>query len=205
MINQGAIAGINHVLTQQDWPRARLQPFAGRTVTVRLAPLPDLRLRIRDDGLLETPPAVPAESGTDLPAGLPADLTVTLKPAALPRLLQRDDSALRDIELIGAADLAQVVQQLLRELEWDLEEDLSRVFGDVLAQRMVRTGRDFIAWQKEAAQRLAQNLADYWTEEQPVLARKDEVSGFGAGATQAAERVDALEQRIAALERRRTR
>lgn len=192
MINRSAIFGLNHILRQQDWPLARLKVFAGRTLCVRMPPLPDLRLKIRDDGLLE-------ESAQ--PGDLVPDLTITLKPAALPRLLQRDASALRDIELTGAADLAQLAQQLFRELRWDVEEDLSRVVGDVMAHRMVRTGREFVAWQADAAQRLAQNFADYWTDEHPLVVRKDAAASFAADVTLASNRVEALEARIASIER----
>lgn len=196
MINRSAILGLNHILRQQDWPLARLKTFAGRTLCVRMAPLPDLKLAIREDGLLEES----AQSGDLAP-----DLTITLKPAALPRLVQRDASALRDIELTGAADLAQLAQQLFRELRWDIEEDLSRVVGDVIAHRVVRAGHDFVAWQADAAQRLARNFADYWTDEHPLIVRKDAAAQFGAELTQAGNRVEALEARIASLERQGTR
>ena len=193
MINRSAILGINHILRQQDWPLARLKAFAGRTLCVRMAPLPDLRLKIRDDGMLEELAQA---------ADLAPNLTITLKPAALPRLLQRDASALRDIELTGAADLAQLAQQLFRELHWDIEEDLSRVVGDVMAHRMARTGREFVDWQADAAQRLAQNFADYWTDERPLIVRKDATTQFASQVTDASARVHALEARIASLESR---
>ena len=191
MIHFGTVIGMNHVLRQQDWPRARLAPFAGRTVAFRLLPLPDLCVSIRDDGLLD-----------EARADSEADLTVTLKPSQLPRVLQRDETAIRDIELTGASDLAGVVRQLFRELEWDVEEDLSRVFGDALAHRMARTGRDFLSWQQEAAMRLAQNLADYWTEERPLIARRDQVAGFTTDVERLSEAAQDLERRIEALARR---
>lgn len=196
MISRSAILGLNHILMQQDWPLARLKVFAGRTLRVRMAPLPDLRLKIRDDGLLEEL----AQTGDLAP-----DLTITLKPAAWPRLIQRDATALRDVELTGAADLAQVAQQLFRDLRWDVEEDLSRVVGDVIAHRMVRTGRDFMAWQAQAAQRLAQNFADYWTDERPTLVRQDTIAPFAAHVSETSARVADLESRIALLERQGSR
>ena len=203
MLDQGLIRSINHVLRQQEWPIARLRPFAGSTLTVRLSPMPDLRLRIGEDGLLEPRGAQGGTNGhEDSGLELAADLTVTLKPMAVFRILQRDESALRDVELTGRADLAQLAQQLLRELRWDAEEDLSRVVGDVIAHRMVRTGRDLLAWQKDAAQRLAQNLAEYWTEEHPLLVPRESLSRFTDDVARAGSEVDALEHRIVALEHR---
>ncbi len=192
MLQNATIGGLNHVLRQQDWARARLQPFAGRTVRIESAPLPSLRMIIREDGLL----ALVATEAPD-------SLIITIKPAAAMRMLCRDEGTLRDIELSGAADLAQVAQQLFRELRWDAEEDLSRLFGDVIAHRMATDGRSFITWQADAAQRLARNFADYFTEEQPLIVSKADAARFGASVNEASQYFDALERRISALERSR--
>ena len=196
MLGRAAVSALNHVIRQQEWPAKRLREHAGRTVTVRMAPAPDLHMRIGSDGLL-------VEDGSI--ASAVADLTLTLRPAALPRLLQRDEAALRDIAITGAADLAKLAQELVRELAWDVEEDLSRVVGDVAAHRLVKTGRDFLSWQQEAARRLAQNFAEYWTEEKPTLVHEQAAREFAAEVARNRDAVDALEARIAALERRPTR
>ena len=196
MIGRATVSAINHVIRQQEWPVTRLRALAGRTVTVRMAPAPDLHMRIGNDGLL-------AEDGAIATDG--ADLTLTLRPSALPRLLQRDEAALRDIEITGAADLASLAQELVRNLRWDPEEDLSRVVGDVAAHRLVKTGRDFIEWQQESARRLAQNFAEYWTEENPTLVHEETARDFAAAVARTRDAVDALEARIASLERRPSR
>ena len=216
MLRRSTTQALNHLLRQQQWAAERLKPFAGRSVEFRLAPLPDLRLDITAEGLLEkahaTSDAKSADANaagaaakdpaTDHPA---ADLTVTIKPAALPHFLRRDEEGLRallrEVELTGQADLAQVVQGLFRELKWDVEEDLSRVVGDVVAHRMAETGRSLFAWQKEAAQRLAQNFAEYWTEENPVIAHRDDLARFSTDVGALRDKVDALEQRLARLQR----
>src|SRR5258706_5688796 len=46
---------------------------------------------------------------------------------SLPFLLARDETARKQIEIEGSADLASVVDQLFRDLSWDFEEDLSKV------------------------------------------------------------------------------
>jgi ubiquinone biosynthesis accessory factor UbiJ len=158
MFEAPAVAALNHLLQGQPWARERLRSFAGKRILFRLAPLPVLVLRILDSGLVE---AAAADGATDL--------TVTAKPAALPHLLARDESALAQVELSGPVDLASTVQLLFRELSWDAEEDLSKLVGDVLAHRVAGAARDFVSWQKDAAIRLSQNLAEYLTEERPVL------------------------------------
>jgi ubiquinone biosynthesis protein UbiJ len=211
MLRRSVTQALNHLLRQQPWAAERLKPFAGRSVEFRLAPLPDLRLVITGDGLMEKAhatsdgPAAGTGTGGDAAVHPAADLTVTFKPSALPHFLRRDEEGLRallrEVELTGQADLAQVVQGLFRELKWDVEEDLSRVVGDVMAHRMAETGRSLFAWQKEAAMRVAQNFAEYWTEENPVIARKDDLVRFGADVAALRDKVDALEQRLSRLQR----
>ena len=109
---------------------------------------------------------------------------------------------MREIGIEGNADLASTVQHLFRHLRWDIAEDLSRIFGDVLAQRMVTESRHFAAWNREAAEKLAQNFAEYWTEEQPLLARPAEVRQFLADADQLRDDLARLEKRIETLAER---
>jgi len=195
---QGAVQALNHVLRQQHWAAERLKPFAGRSVEFRAAPMPPLRLAVREDGLVE-----PWHGGSDAPNAANADLTVTLKPAALPHLLRQDEAArqklMREIELSGPADLAHVVQDLARDLRWDFEEDLSRVFGDALAHRMAATGRKLFAFQQEVADRLLRNVAEYWTEENPRLVSRAQLESFTAQTADLEAALQRLEARAARL------
>jgi len=191
MIERPAVAALNHLLKGQDWSRERLRSFAGKRVVFRLAPLPDLRLHILPSGLVDA--ASPDAS---------ADLTVTVQAGALPRLLARDEAAMAQVDLAGPVDLASTVQILFRELDWDAEEDLSKIFGDILARRMVDTARDFLAWQKDAASRLAQNFAEYLTDEQPLLAHAQEAVSFRRSLEALSEDCTRLERRLEQLEAR---
>ena len=80
-------------------------------------------------------------------------------------------------------------------MRWDLEEDLSRIVGDVVAHRLTQTGAALLAWHAVAASNLAQSLAEYWTEEQPLIASRAAVREF-------VEAVDALRDDAQRLEKR---
>jgi len=189
MLERGAVAGMNHLLSQQSWAAERLRPFAGRGVEIRCAPFPELRLTILQSGLLER------ASGESANA-----LVITLKPGALPLLLARDEKARGRIEIEGPADLAGAVDDLFRNLGWDFEEDLSKVFGDVVAHRLASGGKAVAAWQREALQRLAQNLAEYWVEERPLLVRPADAERFRRDAGALHDELARLEKRIERLE-----
>ena len=187
------VAFLNHLLEAAPWARDRLAPFAGRTWRVELAPLPDLSFAVRENGMLDTSDA------------LEPHLVVTLTPAALPALARRDETVIREMTFTGDAELAAALQYLARHLEWDVEEDLSRVVGDVAAHRIAGGARDFVAWQKEAAVRLGQNFAEYLTEEAGVSAPQAEVAGFARAVDDLRDAVERLEKRIARLEQSKGR
>lgn len=185
------ILALNHLLNAEAWARDKLKPYAGQCVEFRSPPLPALRLDILDTGLLGS---AAGDSATNL--------VVTIGAGALPALLRGEDALMREIGIEGNADLAGTVQYLFRHLRWDVAEDLSRVFGDALAERMVREGRRFATWNRETAEKLAQNFAEYWTEEQPLLARPAAVRKFLADADQLRDDLARLEKRVDILARK---
>ena len=189
MIERGAVAALNHVLSQHALATERLRAFAGQSVEVRCPPFPDLRLRITEAGLVERAPGDAANA-----------LVVRLRAGALPLLAMGDERARGQIGIEGQADLAGAVDELFRTLRWGFEEDLSRVFGDVVAHRLAAGGRDLAAWQRDAVQRLAENLAEYWTEEQPLLLRPADAGKLYRDSRIFQEEVARLEARIARLE-----
>ena len=192
MPERGAAAGLNHLLAQQPWAVERLKAFAGQCVEFRCPPFPNLRLAILDTGFL-------GEAHADAESAL----VVKLEPVALPLLIARDEGALKEVEIEGSAELASAVQYLSRHLVWDIEEDLSRLIGDIFAHRLVSGGKAFAAWQRDAATRLAENLAEYWTEEQPLIAAARDIEEFNLAVDRLRDDVARVEKRIEALRGRR--
>ena len=184
MIELPVIAFVNHLLDAEPWAREKLAPFAGKRVRVKATPLPNLAFAVGADGKLERA------------AELEPDLIVTISPADLPRLLRGDDTVLRSIAFSGDAELAAALQYLAKHLRWEFEEDLSRVVGDVAAHRIAGTARDFVAWQKDAGQRLGENVAEYLTEEAALLAPPAALARFGRDVADLVDALERLEKRL---------
>src|SRR3954463_13462945 len=72
----------------------------------------------------------------------------------------------------GEGALADELRFLQKNLRWDFEEELSRVMGDVAAERVGGTLRAFARWQADVAQRLTETLGDYVTVESGALVRR---------------------------------
>ena len=174
---------VNHVLAASPQALSRLAAFAGRTAEFRSGPFV-LRLTVAADGSVD----VAAQ-------GAPADLTVSGTPAVVARALRRDEAALREVSFEGDSAFAQEVAYLARNLEWDVEEDLSRVVGDIAAHRIGAGVRALLGWRREAAQRLGDNVREYLTEERPALVPRRDSEAF-------VRDVDALRDDVARLEKR---
>lgn len=144
------------------------------------------------------------ESGEVAAAGADAvpAATVRLGPGLLLRLAARDESAWREIDITGDTDFASALHHVARNLRWDVEEDLSRVFGDIAAHRMAETGRTFQRWGAQAAENTARAFAEYWTEEQPLIAGARDLEEFGRAVDQLRDDTARLEKRIERLSRR---
>ena len=140
---------VNHVLSREPQAMARLLPHRGRVLQLELARLPRL---------LQPPPL----AFTITPAGLVewcrepglADLRASLdaaNPAAI--ALQLASGQLPPVVIEGDAELAADVDWLLKNLRWDVSDDLQRLFGPLVAQQLSRMGTALARALRAAAQR----------------------------------------------------
>ncbi|MDP2155976.1 MAG: hypothetical protein Q8J61_08255, partial [Sulfuricella sp.] len=146
-----ALAGLlNHLLGQHSWATARLRPYAGKTLQLRL-PLASAELTLQEDGSF-----APAEPGA------PVDATLIPNPLAW---LTSSDARF----IAGGEDaaLAKELAETLGKMRWDAEEDLSRVLGDIAAHRLVSTATDVLEWHRNAAETIARSWVEHWQEENP--------------------------------------
>jgi ubiquinone biosynthesis protein UbiJ len=180
-------APLNHLLRANSWARESLKPYAGKTVSVRCLPFA-ASLRIIDSGEV-----TPASAGTT------PDAILTITPALLLRMATRDDTAWRDINVEGDTALASAVNHLWRHLRWDVEEDLSRVFGDVAAHRMTGSAQSMAQWAKMSGENLMRSFTEYWTEERPAVAAANDLAGFATDVDRLRDDLARLEKRISKL------
>jgi len=177
-------AFINHLLRSASWARDALGRHAGKTARFEVFPFA-VALTVLDSG--EVAPA----AADAAPAA-----TVKLAPGLMLRLAARDESAWREIGITGDTDFASAIHHVTRNLRWDVEEDLSRVFGDIAAHRMAETGRTFQRWGEQAVENTGRAFAEYWTEEQPLIAGARDLEEFGRAVDQLRDDAARLEKRI---------
>lgn len=191
MLDPAATVFVNHLLRGAGWARDELKRFAGKTARFEAVPFV-ITLTVLDNG--EVAPAA-AEA---VPAA-----TIRLTPGLLLRLSARDESAWREVDIAGDIEFATAIHHVARNLRWDVEEDLSRVFGDVAAHRMADSGRTFRRWGEQAVENTGRSFAEYWTEEHPLIAAARDIEEFNRAVERLRDDVARVEKRIDALRGRR--
>ncbi len=186
MLDNLALAALNHLLQNADWARKRLTPFAGRTARLSAPPL-HLDLTVDDDGMFAETGSAAFDVEIELPANAPL------------LMLGGTEKLLRAAHITGSADFANELGFVLRNLRWDFEEDLSGKVGDIAAHRIAAQIKAFGAWQQDASRRLGENFVEYLTEERPMLVRDSEMKEFSAGVKRLDDDLTALERRIVRL------
>ena len=184
MLFQPTAAALNHLLIQSGWALQRLVVHAGKTARFTIAPF-IFAYTIQNDGTLRASTA-----------DVSADASCTIPPSLLPRLAVHDETAFAQIESCGDTALLTEIFYLSRHLHWDAAEDLSRVIGDIAAERIAqyaKTGQQYI---QDTAFNLSQALAEYWTEEYPLLTKSTHVVDFVQQTDKLRDDVARLEQRI---------
>ncbi|OZI62631.1 ubiquinone biosynthesis accessory factor UbiJ [Bordetella genomosp. 11] len=201
-----AVRALNALLRREDWARARLTRHAGKTVRLAVGAF-KLSLTIDSEGYadLADPAVVPDVTLTGDPARFRiARLfqagTESADPAAAARA--RADAIADMTHISGDAGLAQVVAELAAQLRWDVEDDLARWFGDIAASRLVGGARALSSGLRGAAARLGSNLAEYLSQERPVLTPRALLENWARDIGRADAALDAAQARAAALQAR---
>ena len=188
MLDLAFLAALNRLLADAAWAREKLAPFAGQRARLALGPLP-VEFRIAPDGTFES-----------LGSGAP-DVEIVLPLPTPLALFAGREALMKNARIGGAAEFAEALGFVLRNLEWDAEADLARLVGDIAAHRIVRTAGEFAASQADIAQRLAENLAEYLRYEQPAGVGKSDLAAFAGDVDALRRETETLERRIAAIEK----
>lgn len=185
--------GLNALLRRQPWAQERLAAHAGKSLRVSAGRRWSLACSISSDGsLLACDDAIVPDVILSIPderlAGLPGIWRS-----------QGMEGVAGLMHIQGDAGLAQLVSELARSLRWDIEADLSRLVGDVLALRLVRTARQLAGGVRQSVARAGDNLAEYLAEESGMLMRGEQLQDMGGQLGELSARLDALERRLHVL------
>jgi len=181
---------LNHLLAQNSWAAEALQPFGGKHARMILPPFSATIVVLEDGGL-----ALAGKTAN-------IDATITLPPSVALRILAGDDHAGASASITGDTEFAAGLARVLQGMSWEYEEDLSRIVGDIPAHEIAKFGRSAIERTKRQAHNVASMLAEYWQEEQPLLAKQRHVTQFIKDVDILQEDTERLAKRINKLKHR---
>jgi ubiquinone biosynthesis protein UbiJ len=190
MLESLTLPAINRLLRANSWALEKLRVHAGKIAVVSCPPL-KVRVIITPQGELAR---VSGETT--------ADVTIEVPPGLILRAAARDAAAWREAKVSGDVELAAAIDHVARNIRWDYEEDMSRVFGDVAAHRIATAARALDQWGRETVINLAHAAAEYATFENPVLVSPGELARFNRNVDTLRDDAARLEKRCALLTRR---
>jgi ubiquinone biosynthesis protein UbiJ len=192
-LSMPAAATINHLLAQEPWARAELKQYAGKVARIDASPV-ELRLRVAADGMVEA-----------ATAGQAAAVTIRLKLSDLPLIAQHRERAFSYVQIEGDAEFANAISRLSQSLRWEAEHDLERLVGPVAAVRMVAGVKSALASLQQGQRKAAENVAEYFLEENPVLVRPVTAQAFAGDVTRLRDDVERFAKRLDKLEQKLTK
>ena len=168
---------INHLIQQNPDSRSELAAFADKTLALNIAGL-KLTGRITEEGFLS------ASNGF-------ADTEITFRNSAVQKILQGGEPGVGDISLEGDLILGMAVLPLLGSLRYRASDDLARIFGTQLGNRIGSRAADIGHSIKQIGRSIAEHIdaatLSAWMEEVDKL--RDDVARLN-------ERLDRLERDI---------
>ena len=187
MLKPLATRFLQHLTNQNNWSREYLLPFAGKVVQFDIAFI-KTNLLILEDGSMSIAGETAAQS-----IGLGANIHAP--PSLVLRMLAGDESAKTQIKIDGDTHLAAELGKVLQHMRWDVEEDLSKIVGDIAANKTTSAAKSVFLEAKKQTINVAEMISEFWQEEKPILAKKRHVVKFNAD-------VDTLRSDVARLEKR---
>ena len=180
---------INHLLQNSENLQTELKQFSGKLCCLKF-PLFQIDLLVTDQGNFQA-----------CDENLHPEVSLDFPMEAFLKGLPNSPGFRKKVRVEGNADFAATLSNVFSNLNWDYEEDLSRVFGDILAHRVIGIFQALKAWSESTSAALSSNLGDYLTQEALLLVSAAEVESYAFAVDEQRDALEKLKQRIYLLER----
>jgi ubiquinone biosynthesis protein UbiJ len=175
----------NHLFKQNEWLKKDFSKHKSKSIMFNVGPI-HFALMINESGIPEY---------IEYLETYDAEIKLTISSAMA--LMRGDRKA--HIEIKGDIEFATLVNKALKDIEWDYEDDLSEIIGDIPAYQLVKLGKKIAQSTKETSFNIADTFKEYWLEEKPLIAKKRLVEQFNKEVDSLRFDTDRLEQRLKKL------
>ena len=173
---------LDHLLSQNDWMQSKLVDHKNKIIIIKISDL-KLILKVDENGLLHS--LNEAEKFDCI-----IKLTVN---SFISQLINNNNS---NISIESDLELANQVAQVLKKIEWDIEEDLSKYIGDIPAIKTTKILKKVVTKGQKNIGNITGALLEYWQEENKILTKKRNVEIFNSEVDKIVEDTERLEARI---------
>ena len=187
-------AALNHALALDPDTRDALKPLEGRRISLALE-APPLALQVRVTGQRLAVGPVDAADEPDLAVRS----TIGGLLSQLPFLRRDDAPPVGRLRVSGDAELARRLQTLATRFDPDWERPFTAVFGDILGVQIASAVRSALQQMRGAGEGLAQNAAEFVTEESRDVVGRAELNAFHDDVDTLRDDVDRLQAKVERL------
>jgi ubiquinone biosynthesis protein UbiJ len=181
---------LNFALKQDPETLAKLQAFDQRTIVVNITDLHQyVHVHFQQQYL---------ELSHNDDEG--ADLLIAGSGLSLLKLSEHPDNLFSaEIRIHGDVQFAKQLQDVLDSFDFDWEQQLARITGDVIAQPLAYGLRQGFGWLRESSTSLQWSLSEYLREEARLLPDKIEIEDYMQAVDKLRADFDRLEARLQRL------
>ena len=173
---------LDHLLSQNDWMQTKLIDHKNKVVVIEISSI-KLILKIDEKGLLHS-----------LNETKEFDCIIKLTVNDfINQLINKNNG---NISIKGDLELANQVSQVLKRIEWDVEEDLSKYIGDIPAIQATKVLKKIVTNSQKNISNISGALLEYWQEENKILTKKRDVEIFNSEVDKIVEDTERLEAKI---------
>jgi len=172
----------NHLLSQNDWMQSDLINHKNKIVIIEISGFKTI-FKVKEDGQVEM-------------INDSKDYNCKIKLTVNDLIGQLVNNKNGKISIEGDIELANKISQVLRKIEWDLEEDLAKYIGDIPAIQTTKALKKIKNTTKENIKTLTSSLIEYWQEENKILAKTRDVEMFNKKIDTIVEDTERVEARI---------
>ena len=194
MAGRALEAALNRALVLDPDTRAALVPLAGRRIALSLeAPAVALQISVVGDRLQVGP-----VDATDEP-DLAVRSTLGGLLGQLPFLRKDNAAPVGRVRVSGDAELARRLQTLAERFDPDWQQPFVAVFGDIIGVQIANAARGALRQLRSAGGSLAENAAEFVTEESRDVVGRAELNAFHDDVDVLRDDVERLQARVERL------
>jgi ubiquinone biosynthesis protein UbiJ len=194
MAGRALEAALNRAVSLDPDTRAALQPLDGRRIALSLqAPAVALQISVAGDRLQVGP-----VDATDEP-DLAVRSTLGGLLGQLPFLRKDNAAPVGRVRVSGDAELARRLQTLAERFDPDWQQPFVAVFGDIIGVQIAHAARNALRQLRRAGGNLAENAAEFVTEESRDVVGRAELNAFHDDVDVLRDDVERLQARVERL------